>query len=88
MNNVNDYIFITNAIPAEVCEQLIDECNKKQWKKHTWNNYAEGTFTSESTKELDVMPCTKEQQDKITPYLVKALEDYQEKYSTKGEKTG
>ena len=88
MDNVNDYIFVTNAIPAEVCESLIDECNKKEWRKHTWNDYAAGTFTSESTKELDVMPCTQEQQDKITPYLAKALEDYQEKYSTKGEKTG
>ena len=51
MNNVNDYIFITNAIPAEVCEQLIDECNKKEWKKHTWNNYQTGESTSEETKE-------------------------------------
>jgi len=87
MNNVNDYIFVTNAIPAEVCESLIDECNKKEWKKHTWNDYAVGTFGSEPTKELDVMHCTKEQQDKITPYLAKALEDYQEKYSTSGQKT-
>ena len=40
---------------------------KKEWKKHTWNNYAAGTHNSEPTKELDVMPCTQEQQNKITP---------------------
>ena len=87
MKKVDDYIFVTNVIPKEVCEELIDECNKKQWKKHTWNNYATGTSTSEPTKELDVMSCTQEQQNKITPHLIKALEAYQEKYSTPGEKT-
>ena len=87
MNKVSDYIFVTNAIPKDLCESLIDECNKKDWKKHTWNDYAAGTSSSEPTKELDVMSCTQEQQDKITPHLVKALEDYQIKYSTEGEKT-
>jgi len=87
MNQIEDYIIVKNTIPLEICQSLIDECNKKEWKKHTWNDYAAGTFTSESTKELDVMPCTQEQQDKITPHLVKALEDYQIKYSTEGEKT-
>ena len=47
-----------------------------------------GETSSESTKELDVMPCTQEQQNKITPHLVKALEEYQEKYSVPGDKTG
>ena len=86
-NKVNDYIFITNTIPVELCESLIDECSKKQWKKHTWNNYATGETSSEPTKELDIMPCTQEQQNKITPHLVKALDEYQRKYYTPGEKT-
>ena len=87
MSTIEDYIYVENHIPTEVCEALIDECNKKEWKKHTWNNYAEGTTSSEPTKELDVMPCTKEQQDKITPYLIKALEAYQVKHSAPGDKT-
>ena len=87
MKTIEDYIYAKNYIPTEVCEELIDECNKKEWKKHTWNNYAAGTHNSEPTKELDVMPCTQEQQDKITPYLLKALEDYQIKVSVPGEKT-
>ena len=87
MSTIKSYIYVGNHIPKEVCEELIDECNKGIWKKHTWNNYAEGTTASEPTKELDVMNCTKEQQAKITPYLVKALNEYQEKHSTPGEKT-
>jgi len=87
MNQIEDYIIVKNTISKEICQSLIDENNKKEWKKHTWNNYAEGTTSSEPTKELDVMPCTKEQQDKITPYLIKALEAYQVKHSVPGDKT-
>ena len=87
MSTIEDYIYVGNHIPVEVCEELIDECNKKEWKKHKWNNYAEGTFMSEETKELDVMPCTQDQQNKITPHLAKALEEYQEKHSVPGQKT-
>ena len=81
MKKVDDYIFVINAIPKEVCEELIDECNTKKWKKHSWNNYETGTYHSEPTKELDVMACTQEQQNKITPHLTKALEEYQFKSS-------
>ena len=87
MSTIEDHIYVENHIPVEICEALIDECNKKEWKKHTWNNYTTGTSSSEETKELDVMPCTKEQQNKITPYLVKALTEYQEKHSVPGDKT-
>ena len=87
MNTIEEYIYVKNYIPVELCEALIDECNKKEWKKHKWNNYAEGTFTSEETKELDVMPCTQDQQNKITPHLIKALEEYQIKHSWPGQKT-
>ena len=87
MSTIEDYIYVKNYIPTEVCEALIDECNKKEWRKHTWNNYASGTSSSEPTKELDVMSCTQEQQNKITPYLVKALDDYQTKHTWPGDKT-
>ena len=87
MSTIKSYIYVKNHIPKEVCEALIKECNTKIWEKHKWNNYASGETSSEPTKELDVMPCTKEQQAKITPYLVEALNKYQEKHSVPGEKT-
>ena len=87
MKTIEDYIYVENHIPVELCEKLIDECNKKEWKKHAWYSSYTDTSLSEETKELDVMPCTQEQQNKITPYLTKALEEYQIKYSWRGEKT-
>lgn len=87
MKTIEDYISVENTIPKNICKELIDECNKKNWQKHTWNNYAKGTNFSEPTKELDMMACTQEQQDKITPYLLEALDRYQIKVSVPGEKT-
>ena len=88
MNKVSDYIFIANVIPKDLCESLIDECNTKEWKKHTWYDYGTNQSSSMPEKELDVMPCTQDQQNKITPHLIKALEDYQNKYAVPGDKTG
>ena len=84
---IEDYIYVEKHIPVEFCESLIDECNRKEWKKHKWNNYMTGKSASESAKELDIMACTQKQQDKIAPYLIKALNEYQTKYSWAGEKT-
>ena len=77
MNQIEDYIIVKNTISKEICQSLVEENNKKEWKKHTWNNYAAGTSSSEPTKELDVMPCTKEQQNKLTSPLIQALDEYQ-----------
>ena len=64
MNQIEDYIIVKNTIPENLCKAMIDECNNKVWVKHKWNNYTTGETHSESTKELDVMSCTREQQAK------------------------
>ena len=91
MNQIEDYIIVKNTIPKELCKQLIDECNNDpnvRWIKHQWNNYTTGEYTSEPTKELDVMACTKEQQNKMTPALFQALDEYQKICAWEGDKTG
>ena len=87
MTTIKSYIYVKNHIPKELCNELINDCNKGIWKKHTWNNYASETFVSKTTKELDVMDSTKEQQEKISPYLIEALNKYQEKHSVPGNNT-
>ena len=51
MNQIEDYIIVKNTISKEICQSLVEENNKKEWKKHTWNNYSTGVFSSERTKE-------------------------------------
>jgi len=40
MNQIEDYIIVKNTISKEICQSLVEENNKKEWKKHTWNNYS------------------------------------------------
>ena len=50
MKNIEDYIIVRNTIPKNICKEIIDESNTRQWVKHQWNNYNTGTNKSESTK--------------------------------------
>ena len=85
--DIENYIYVKNHIPKELCDALINECNEKKWEKHHWNNYGSGTDASEDTKELDVIYSTKEQQARLIPYIGKALEEYQIKHTWPGDKT-
>ena len=33
MKTIEDYISVENTIPKNICEELIDECNKRDWQK-------------------------------------------------------
>ena len=46
------------------------------------------TINLEETKELEVISCTREQQEKLTPAIINALGQYQDLCSWKGKKTG
>ena len=90
MKKIKDYIMVVKALPDDFCDSLIKELNTKTWDKHRWsfyNNDNKLEFTSEATKELDVMNCTKEQQEQLKPYIIQALTLYQNKNSWPGEKT-
>jgi len=94
MKTIEDYIYVRNHIPAAVCKEFIDECNRKKWQKHKWhNNYTDDETLKREwdgkslSKELDVMPTTHQQQSRVTPYVGKALDEYQAKYVWPGEKT-
>ena len=58
MSTIENYIYVKNHIPTEVCESLIDECNKKEWQKHTWNNYVAGTSSSDVSRISLRRKCT------------------------------
>jgi len=83
---IEDYIIVKNTISKDICKDIIDDCNTRQWKKHQWNNYTTKINTSESTRELDIMPSTKMQQDKLKLSIAKALDEYQRLCSWDGEK--
>ena len=88
MKTIEDYIVVKNTISKEICQLLIDENNEKGWVKHAWYNNQTDKKYSEETKELEVISCTREQQEKLTPAIINALGQYQDLCSWKGKKTG
>ena len=86
MKTIEDYIVVKNTISKEICQSLINENNEKGWVKHAWYDNQTDKKYSEETKELEVISCTREQQEKLTPAIINALGQYQDLCSWKGKK--
>ena len=92
MNNPNtqlkDLIHIERGlIPTNLCDYIVDEIEKKEWRPHSWYNNVQGTFGSEETKELDVQNITAEHQQLLTPFMIRAGAAYNAKYHFECERT-
>jgi len=91
MDHVDDYIMVQNLIPTSLCRSLIRESSlpEKKWSQHSWYNYGRDDLSSMPDKELDIINSTGEQFQSLGEYLGKALQNYQQKYSSDGkEKAG
>jgi|TARA_Y100000034_G_scaffold135956_1_gene209985 predicted 2-oxoglutarate/Fe(II)-dependent dioxygenase YbiX len=78
---VNDYVYVTNIIPKEFCETIIDVIKNRDWKKHQWYSVQSDKRTSHETKELDVQNVEQDMQNKLTPILIEAGREYNQKYA-------
>jgi hypothetical protein len=92
MNNPNtqlkDLIHVERGIiPANLCDYIVDEVEKKEWRPHTWYNNVQGTFGSEETMELDVQNITPDLQQLLTPFMIQAGASYNAKYHFECERT-
>ena len=69
---LKDLIVVEQLIPKNLCDYIVDEIEKNEWRSHTWYNAVQGTFGSEETKELDVQNITAEHQQLLTPFMIQA----------------
>ena len=68
-------------IPANLCDFIVQDTEKREWKPHTWYNSVQDTYGSEETKELDVQACTPELQQLLTPIIIQAGAAYNQTVS-------
>ena len=92
MNNPNtqlkDLIHIEcGLIPANLCDYLVGEIEKKEWYPHSWYNNVRGTLNSEEIREPDVQYITTEHQQLLTPFIIRAGSVYIAKYHFESERT-
>ena len=71
-------------IPANLCDHIIQDTEKREWKPHTWYNSQSNSFGSEETMELDVQGITPELQQLLTPIMIQAGSAYNSKYAYMG----
>lgn len=78
---VEDYIHVTNVIPSEVCDSIVEDIENKDWYPHTWYNASSDQFTSEETKELDVLSFDVKNHSILVPYVIEAARQYNMEYA-------
>ena len=84
---IDDYVYVTNVIPKELCKRTIKILEKNKWQKHQWYNANDGSRISEETKELDVTDYNRELQAETAKFLVKAYAEYETKFRGNTKKT-
>ena len=85
---LRDLIHVEKGIiPANLCDYLVEEIEKNEWRPHTWYNNVANSFGSEETMELDVQNITGEHQQLLTPFMIQAGSAYNAIYSFNCERT-
>ena len=82
---LKDLIHVEKGIiPANLCDYIIQDTEKREWRPHTWYNAAANSYGSEETMELDVQGITPELQQLLTPIMIQAGTRYNQKYAYTG----
>ena len=79
---LQDTIFIVRKIiPDNLCDFVVQEIEKREWKPHTWYSATNNTFGSEETMELDVQGTSPELQQLLTPIIIQAGGAYNQNFA-------
>jgi predicted 2-oxoglutarate/Fe(II)-dependent dioxygenase YbiX len=78
MKQLQDYIFVENAIPLPIRQKLLDQFDSKRWVDHAWYN----PITKQNEREeieLKVNAADSYQTELLMPIIVKSIQNYFEK---------
>ena len=83
---VLDFVWVKNVISKQICEDILSVIKNKEWSKHEWYSPVTKERTSEETKELDIQPTDEALQQILTPSIIEAGGEYNQKFALKEEK--
>ena len=79
---LQDTIFIVRKIiPDNLCDFVVQEIEKREWKPHTWYSATNDTYGSEETMELDVQGTSPELRQLLTPIIIQAGGAYNQNFA-------
>lgn len=86
-SQLQDFIEVyTSIIPSNVCDVIVDSLEKNnKWIPHTWYNAETNISYSRETKELEIQPSNPEQIELLNPFIVNSLNNYHQKFHSKGK---
>lgn len=79
--HLKKFIYRKNVIPIDLCDFLVSKISKENWSTHTWYDSKTGSFASELSNEPDVLSCTKQIQDYVTPIVNQCIVEYDQKFT-------
>ena len=77
MKSVKHYIWKKNLMPKDLCQRLIKEIQKQEWKKHFWYDPGNEGYLSLKSQEPEVTASSEAHQALLRPYILKAIAEYQ-----------
>lgn len=81
---IADYIFVTNVIPKDICNTIIEEIEENnKWSPHSWYNYSTNSSSSEDTMELDVTNSNQKHTEILVPFIIEAGRQYNQRFAYK-----
>ena len=86
--NVKDYLHVAKGIiPRTLCAQVVGQIESRDWRPHSWYQYASDANKSEETMELDVQDPSPGLQALLMPYCVQAATAYNVRFAFPRERT-
>lgn len=75
-NPLKSFIHVeSEIIPKDTCKFVVNTIKNSLWSKHTWD-YGGKNFFSHTTKELDVLPITKDLEDILNIFVSNSIKSY------------
>ena len=72
-----DFIEVRKSIiPPLVCQNVISEAEKREWRPHKWYSYGEDEFSVDAQKNHYIQNTDPNIQGFLNPYICQSLNDY------------
>jgi predicted 2-oxoglutarate/Fe(II)-dependent dioxygenase YbiX len=79
---LDECIFVAQKIiPADLCDAIVQDIEKRKWKPHEWYVNTTNTFRTEETKELDIQYATPQLQKELKNYVIESGRQYNKNYA-------
>jgi len=78
--NLSEFIQVERSIiPSFVCDYLVSETEKREWRTHKWYSYGQDEYSVDEDKNHYIQNASPDLQGMLTPIISQVLNDYSSK---------